>query len=330
MIHENKNMFRKIISSVSEKTGFTPYLTEKDYYLTMILTKVKDLSKDLVFKGGTSLNKIYFGYHRFSEDLDFNLSFRLPIKAEKKVLQEYIMNKVLSFRLPIKAEKKKPSFSPRKEALSKIENNINSFMFQFGLTPTKELEKRDGSRQYNFEFGYNSIVTNKVETVKFEVRSRDHGIILPIETHLVKHKFRDPFTNESMIKGGKVNVLSLKEVLADKLAAAINRTKPRDFYDIDYSIRNNFDFSDVEFIEVLKKKLQDDGNSIDISKYKENLGLSDAIISKVQKETTTTLDFVLPINEKKIFNFIEALKNINNTMENIIKIEKMKEKAATI
>jgi predicted nucleotidyltransferase component of viral defense system len=49
---------------------------EKDYVLSWILKGIarhKELSKVIVFKGGTVLKKIYFEDYRFSEDLDFTL-----------------------------------------------------------------------------------------------------------------------------------------------------------------------------------------------------------------------------------------------------------------
>ena len=49
---------------------------EKDYILSWILKGVaqhEQLSKIIVFKGGTVLKKVYFADYRFSEDLDFTL-----------------------------------------------------------------------------------------------------------------------------------------------------------------------------------------------------------------------------------------------------------------
>lgn len=49
---------------------------EKDYVLSWILwgvAKHTNLSKILVFKGGTVLKKVYFEDYRFSEDIDFTL-----------------------------------------------------------------------------------------------------------------------------------------------------------------------------------------------------------------------------------------------------------------
>ena len=76
MIHKDKKEFIDLINITVQRTGFRAHLLEKDYYLTQLLSKINDLSGDLIFKGGTCLNKIYYSYYRLSEDLDF--SIKLP------------------------------------------------------------------------------------------------------------------------------------------------------------------------------------------------------------------------------------------------------------
>ena len=62
--------------------------TEKDYLQDIILFSIySNVGKELVFKGGTSLYKIY-KLNRFSEDLDFTLTKRLDMKE--------ISNKIIS------------------------------------------------------------------------------------------------------------------------------------------------------------------------------------------------------------------------------------------
>ena len=49
-------------------------LIEKDIIISKMLfnlTQNKDFFQDYAFKGGTCLTKCYFGYYRFSEDIDF-------------------------------------------------------------------------------------------------------------------------------------------------------------------------------------------------------------------------------------------------------------------
>jgi len=61
---------------------------ERDYCLAWFLVGLArtPLSKLLVFKGGTALNRCYFGGYRFSEDLDFSLV--------EKVSSNYILTEL--------------------------------------------------------------------------------------------------------------------------------------------------------------------------------------------------------------------------------------------
>lgn len=54
---------------------------EKEYFQNILLFILyEQCGKELVFKGGTALNRIY-GLERFSEDLDFTLSAEIDIRA---------------------------------------------------------------------------------------------------------------------------------------------------------------------------------------------------------------------------------------------------------
>jgi len=67
-----KKILKDVIYYLSDEQGFVASVIEKDFYLTRILNGINEyLSTDIVFKGGTLLNKVYLNYHRLSEDLDF-------------------------------------------------------------------------------------------------------------------------------------------------------------------------------------------------------------------------------------------------------------------
>lgn len=64
------------IQQKANTVGVRDQQIEKDYILSWILfgiSKHEQLSKAIVFKGGTVLKKVYFKDYRFSEDLDFTL-----------------------------------------------------------------------------------------------------------------------------------------------------------------------------------------------------------------------------------------------------------------
>lgn len=64
------------IQQFARQTGVRDTQIEKDYILSWVLygiSKHQRLSKQLAFKGGTVLKKVYIEDYRYSEDLDFSL-----------------------------------------------------------------------------------------------------------------------------------------------------------------------------------------------------------------------------------------------------------------
>jgi len=62
------------------RRGVLPAITEKDFWVCWVLKKLfesKELSRYLVFKGGTSLSKVYGVIDRFSEDIDLIIDWGL-------------------------------------------------------------------------------------------------------------------------------------------------------------------------------------------------------------------------------------------------------------
>ena len=51
----------------------------KDYFCTVLLQYLTAVDGDIVFKGGMCLAKVYAGFCRLSEDLDFVIS--MPVDA---------------------------------------------------------------------------------------------------------------------------------------------------------------------------------------------------------------------------------------------------------
>ena len=77
---------RKELTSYKETTGFNLGQIEKDYlqhiFLLYFYRKIKD---ELVFKGGTALQKTY-GLNRFSEDLDFTTKSNIDTETAIKTV----------------------------------------------------------------------------------------------------------------------------------------------------------------------------------------------------------------------------------------------------
>lgn len=291
MIHENKEDFLNVLKQTSAQTGFILPLIEKDYYLTLVLSRLEELSTDLIFKGGTCLNKIYYSYYRLSEDLDF--SMRLP---DGKVTK-----------------------SVRSRSMKPIKEKMGEFAAQFGMKlDTSESPGRNESKQYVFYIGYPSVVLPQEAKIKFEVGLRFNPIC-PVEKRKVQHKFMHPFTGESLFAGGEVTCLNLKEVVSEKLrAAALRETiAPRDFYDLDFIRRKDFNLADLEVLELFRKKIAEDGGDTNLAKYRVNLGRKPEEIKDMSGRIKEELFEVLTADERKNFDLETALSRLNHTFSTL-------------
>lgn len=288
MIHENKEEFIKDLGRASKKKGFLLPLIEKDYYLTLIISHVHELSKDLIFKGGTCLNKVYYAYYRLSEDLDFSM-----------ILPQYEVTR-----------------GQRRKCIQPVKDRIEKFVEQFGMRIDDAGNPgRNESKQYVYYFVYQSALRSIETKIKFEIGLRFNPIA-PVEKRQVQHVFLHPFTGEPLFDGGKVNCLSLNEIVSEKLRAAALRLKiaPRDFYDLDFILRNGFDLSGKKVMDLFKKKIEEDNGDTNLKKYRVNLGRLDAEIRDMRSHIKEELFEVLTPDERKNFDLDTALKRINKIM----------------
>jgi hypothetical protein len=73
---------RELFAETAVRKGMTPAVVEKDFWVCWTLGRLfahPDLSRLLMFKGGTSLSKVFNLIDRFSEDIDLILDWRVVI-----------------------------------------------------------------------------------------------------------------------------------------------------------------------------------------------------------------------------------------------------------
>jgi len=211
----DKEQLKDIIPALARKHNFRQAIVEKDYYLTIILNNIDShLSNKLIFKGGSLLNKIYFNYQRLSEDIDFT----------------YLSKDELNSR------------SKRSRAIAQVRENMKEFLRYLGLkSKNPGGEGFNNSMQYIFNISYPSFVTGKDESINIEISLRQKPIDKPVY-NIIRHFYKNPFTDEDLILVNKILSLSLNEAVAEKLKVAITRKNLaiRDYYDFMVYIRSKF------------------------------------------------------------------------------------------
>lgn len=116
-----------IIPNVTQKTGISQPIVEKDFWVVTILDWIfnKSMYKDwFVFKGGTNLSKTYKLINRFSEDIDLILNWTKLGLDDKEMAKSFSPNKLKDFvrKHSVKQEQllEKEFVKDLKEYLSKM------------------------------------------------------------------------------------------------------------------------------------------------------------------------------------------------------------------
>ena len=202
----NKSDFITMIQGIGNRPGLA-YKYEKDFILTLILIRFDEIFPDLVFKGGTCLNKVYFPYFRLSEDLDFVLENKddMGRTARKSVLKQY-------------------------------ENTIIAELQKLDLTLQDERTKFDEYRLAMFSFEYESSLDGSMQTIKIDISLK--GQLQRASKRLpIRAIFQDAILGEDIFSEHSLTCIDLTEALAEKMRAALTRREPaiRDFFDIWYA-----------------------------------------------------------------------------------------------
>jgi|SRR3989339_268115 len=283
----DKIISQNLISAIANKYNFRSAIIEKDYYLTIILNSINsDLTTNIVFKGGTLLNKIYFNYNRLSEDLDFCYHSEKPLNTR----------------------------SQRSKAMIPIRDKMEMFLNGLGLRIKEPQGKGfNNSTQYLFIVLYNSIITSKEEIIKIEISLRQTLIDKPIYNN-IKHFFQDPFTNKDLLPKNKILTLTPAEAVAEKLKAAITRKEVaiRDYYDLWYIANAKFNFFDEHFINLFQKKLEYEKYKGD---YKTNFGLTEKDIKILHNQVEKDLLPVVKTNSG--FDLTKVFEHFNKILKDI-------------
>ena len=184
------------IQQQARAAGVRDQQIEKDYTLSWILKGIAQqvqLSKVIVFKGGTVLKKIFFEDYRFSEDLDFTL-------INNNIANEQIFEWFRETFTYIKEEANIP--------LEIIYNN----------------EHEDGG--INFYISYIGPLGGQGNNkrVKIDISRSEQLVFEPV--------IKDVFIDYSDMKEHQLLCYPLEEVLVEKMRTIMQRMQARDFYDI--------------------------------------------------------------------------------------------------
>jgi predicted nucleotidyltransferase component of viral defense system len=240
-------------------------LIEKDLILHQMLTDFSQdgfFSKNFVFKGGTCLIKCYFGYLRFSEDIDFTWRDQGVFNGKSQgKIREYlsgVIDKTGDVFEQI-AKKRRLDFKCVKSNKEYVELGGSDKTCTF-----KMYYDSDVLKQRTFV----KVQINFVEQMHFGVRKGELSGLLAGRHEELEALF--PEETAEYAKKIPFTVYDIREILCEKVRALLTRegTKARDFVDV-YLIWKKFGIKPEDVEECIIGKI---GFSLKLyAKYREHL-----------------------------------------------------------
>ncbi len=211
-LHE-EDYFKDIIATVSEKSGLSDVIVEKDYYVTLILKELIKHNNEIVFKGGTSLSKAFHLIDRFSEDIDITFKDHIGENKRKKLKYNVIKQVSDKLKMPIINWKQTESDKDYNQYKFSYETVLNN---NTGIAPSIILETALMSSAFPVE-------TKEIDNYIF-------SYLKDSEFELLEKAELLPFA---------MNVQSLERTLIDKMFALC------DYYLLNKPIRNSRHLYDI-------------------------------------------------------------------------------------
>jgi predicted nucleotidyltransferase component of viral defense system len=187
--------------------GLSPDVVEKDYVLGWLLAAIGAdpvLGRTFIFKGGTCLKKCYFETYRFSEDLDFTLVEGAPADAEALTVA---FSRV----------------AQRLQDVAGLELPPSQFRFEVYQNP-RGRPSIEGRVYYR---GPLPRPAGNMPRVKLDLTA-DEVVVRPPVLRPVWH----PYPDAEAMGRATVRSYSYDELFGEKMRALIERTRPRDLYDV--------------------------------------------------------------------------------------------------
>lgn len=190
------------LNEMTARFGLPIATVERDYVLGWILWAIgsqKNIKDQWIFKGGTCLKKCFMKNWRFSEDLDFTI---LP---ESHFDFNYLNDSVGAM-------------------LSKIQSK-SGIDFSV-MQPAVKLRPGEKSAEIRIYFRSITGMKHSPLSIKIDLTLSEPVITTPV-SRKIEHSYSDKLPDPA-----EVLCYSFPELFAEKIRALMERTRPRDLYDV--------------------------------------------------------------------------------------------------
>ena len=316
-LHDNRESFDDAIRAASDHFGIREVFVEKDYWVTFILKRLSQSQyrDKVVFKGGTSLSKVFGLIDRFSEDID------LAIIQEEGQSNNKIGKLIKSIQKELTT-----GFREIVTENTSQKKNFRKNEYAYDRIPDAVSEGSAGMNR-NLVLEINSLA-NPVPNERLLVNSLVGRFLSETgQTELIKKYDMDPF---------ELNVLVPRSTMIEKILSVIRlsyfpdyidrlKGKVRHFYDIFFLSTSEYGkeyISTKAFKDDFERMYLEDKTKFDnpenwlMSDYKESLVFKsfDEIWEKVKPAYETDLRLLVhgkfPGEKEVAEKFKEVIRNL--------------------
>lgn len=231
-LHFNSSLFREIILTTSSYLGIRDLFIEKDYWSTYLIYNLakSDYSDMCVFKGGTSLSKVYKLINRFSEDVD------LAVLTDSSLSQSQVKN-----------------------LIRKTEKSVCGIL--------KEIQQEDsskGSKHRKSYLRYDSILKNEeYGKIVLEISAFSNPYLfekMKVESMIgeyLKSKNMEEYLYDYELQNFYANVLSKEQTMNEKIVSLLRASLANDGYiSLASKIRHFYDLYFLTLDKECKKQIE--------------------------------------------------------------------------
>jgi predicted nucleotidyltransferase component of viral defense system len=212
-----------------------PDVIEKDYVLGWLLAAIAahpTAGTGWVFKGGTCLKKCYFETYRFSEDLDFTLA---PDSSYDATALRQVLVEVVA-----------------------AAHDMSGIQFPEELVEVRKRKDQQGRTTFQGKIGYRGpLLSPFYPRIIFDLTCHE-PIQMPPTSRAIFHPYPDELPPEAA-----VTTYQFEELFAEKVRALVERTRPRDLYDIVFILENRAGETDLQSVrDVYERKCTTKGLAV--------------------------------------------------------------------
>ncbi len=214
--------------------GLRPEVVEKDYVLGWLLAALArnpEVRTNWLFKGGTCLKKCYFETYRFSEDLDFSL----------RPAAQYAADALLT--VP--------------KAVADDAHELSGLELPVSDVKIVEQHNKQGQPTYRGKVPFRGPLGRpQLANILFDLTQHE-VLVDEADEREIFHPYPDDLPDDA-----NVVTYSVEELFAEKTRTLVERTRPRDLYDVVQIVQNHSESIDFALArDVFHKKCAHKGVS---------------------------------------------------------------------